>query len=577
MTINEDVLEDYSTLAELDNLFNEAWANGYIDGYVSIMKKQPDYCEHREGHEGRLLEEYESGYNFAIHDNVKWTRKYAWARGYSDGMRTSKLEWNEFVFFAFWANEYTGELFNRYNDGYYAGFFENYSKQRDYEWALGFLNQLRNLQARINILPRIQLFEKNHHDDHGYLHYPTAYEEGFEKAKTFCQYDSIAEAESAINFTRKIQWTIGYIDGKYHRKEKFELRPSDKELSRPRTIFDNFSFDYHEGYEVGTGRLFYEKRDVGMKSWEYNSCELKIERAEEETDKELIWGTGYVDGRTYGISRYRGYNDSEKAIYQEGFDIGFSELKQEKQDLNDNASITLYSAEFKGRSDANNYRCMFNHGYDRSRFHAYRIGFYSEMLFRLIHSNNLSNIEYTQDEICNYLKSFKVPPSNIYINNKLEAWKLGVKSGFTGNSARPNNNIFFCAEDDSIYSLNDESFAHNIESDLYNSYKEGCRFGYEHTFFYRWDFAYDAGFSDGDNYASEGTNVNKDYRSKFKGFELEAYDKGFSDALDFVEKSKKQADDNSSYEWTMEDTWDAMTDGMYGDYKGDVDFDKFGF
>ena len=157
MTINEDVLEDYSALAELDNLFNEAWANGYIDGYVSIIRKQPYYCEHHEGYEGRLLEEYESGYNFAIYDNVKWTRKYAWARGYSDGMRTSKLEWNEFCFFAFWANEYTGELFNRYNDGYYAGFFENYSKQRDYEWALGFLNQLRNLQARINILPRLLL------------------------------------------------------------------------------------------------------------------------------------------------------------------------------------------------------------------------------------------------------------------------------------------------------------------------------------------------------------------------------------------------------------------------------------
>ncbi len=577
MGVNEDGLEDYSALVELGDLLNEAWANGYIDGYVSVIRKQPDYCKHREGYVGRLLEEYESGYSSAIYDNVKWTRKYAWARGYLDGLRTSKLEWNEFGFLAFWANEYTGELLDRYNDGYYDGFFENYSKQRDYEWALGFLNQLRNLQARINILPRIQLVEKNYHDDHGYLHYPFAYEEGFEKAKTFCQYASLAEAESALDFTNKIQWIIGYIDGKYHRKERFELRQSDKKSSRPETIFDDFSFAYHEGYEVGTGHLFYEKSEMGMKSWEYNSCEIRIERSKEEIDNELIWGTGYVDGRMYGISRYRGYNDSEKAIYQEGFDIGFSELKQEKQELNNNAYTTLYSAEYKGRSDANNYRCMFNHGYDRVRFHAYRKGFYSEMLFSLIHPDYLSNKEYTQDEIRKYLRSFKVPTSNIYINNKLEAWKLGVKSGFTGNSARPNNDIFFCAEYDPIYGLNDDSFAHNIESDLYDSYKEGCRFGYEHTSFYRWNFAYDSGFSDGEDYASERANVKKDSRSNFKGYELEAYDKGFSDALDFVEKSEKQADDNSSYEWTMEDAWDAMTDGMYGDYKGDVDFDKFGF
>ena len=32
------------------------------------------------------------------------------------------------------------------------------------------------------------------------------------------------------------------------------------------------------------------------------------------------------------------------------------------------------------------------------------------------------------------------------------------------------------------------------------------------------------------------------------------------------------------YEWTEEDTWDAMTDGMYGDYPGgDIDYEKFGF
>lgn len=31
-------------------------------------------------------------------------------------------------------------------------------------------------------------------------------------------------------------------------------------------------------------------------------------------------------------------------------------------------------------------------------------------------------------------------------------------------------------------------------------------------------------------------------------------------------------------EWTAEDTWDAMTDGMYGDYPGgDVDYEVLGF
>lgn len=579
MTINEDVLDDYSALVELDNLFNEAWANGYIDGYVSVIRKQPDYCEHCEGYEGRLLEEYESGYNSAILDNVKWTRKYAWAQGYTDGMKTSKLEWNEFGFWAFWANEYTGELLKRYNDGYYAGFFENYSKQRDYEWALGFLNQLRNLQARINILPRIQLVENNHHDDHGYLHYPFAYEEGYEMAKTFCQYNTIAEAEKTINFTKKKQWIIGYIDGKYNRKERFGLTPFESPQNRIRTIFDENCWEYDDGYKAGSGDLIYDEVNKGMNSWEYKSSEVFIERTEEDIRKENVWGIGYVDGRMYGIFKFRGYNDVENAVYKEGFDVGYSELKQEKLINDHNASITLYSAENKGYSDAINYCCMFNHGYDRARFHAYRKGFYSEMKYRLVYANNSTNTEFSNEDIINYLKSLKVPTSKSYINNKLDAWKLGVKSGFTGNSARPNNSIFFYAEDNSIYSLDDISFAHNIEIDLYNSYKEGCRFGYEHTFFYKWDYAYDIGYSDGENYAFERTNVNKESRGKFKDFELEAYDKGFSEALDSAYKEKEDEENlgDSSYEWTKEDAWDAMTDGMYGDYKGYVDFDKFGF
>ena len=37
-------------------------------------------------------------------------------------------------------------------------------------------------------------------------------------------------------------------------------------------------------------------------------------------------------------------------------------------------------------------------------------------------------------------------------------------------------------------------------------------------------------------------------------------------------------DVKENYEWTEEDTWDAMTDGMYGDYPGsDVDYEKIGF
>ena len=43
-------------------------------------------------------------------------------------------------------------------------------------------------------------------------------------------------------------------------------------------------------------------------------------------------------------------------------------------------------------------------------------------------------------------------------------------------------------------------------------------------------------------------------------------------------KRKRQREMEGSYQWTEQDTWDAMTDGMYGDYPGgDVDYEKFGF
>ena len=43
-------------------------------------------------------------------------------------------------------------------------------------------------------------------------------------------------------------------------------------------------------------------------------------------------------------------------------------------------------------------------------------------------------------------------------------------------------------------------------------------------------------------------------------------------------KRQRQRELEEHYDWTEEDTWDAMTDGMYGDYPGgDVDYDAFGF
>lgn len=45
-----------------------------------------------------------------------------------------------------------------------------------------------------------------------------------------------------------------------------------------------------------------------------------------------------------------------------------------------------------------------------------------------------------------------------------------------------------------------------------------------------------------------------------------------------IKKRRREEEEEDSYEWTMEDAWDAMTDGMYGDYPGgDVDYEVFGF
>ena len=44
------------------------------------------------------------------------------------------------------------------------------------------------------------------------------------------------------------------------------------------------------------------------------------------------------------------------------------------------------------------------------------------------------------------------------------------------------------------------------------------------------------------------------------------------------ERKRRAFEDQEPYQWTAEDTWDAMTDGMYGDYPGgDVDYEILGF
>lgn len=44
------------------------------------------------------------------------------------------------------------------------------------------------------------------------------------------------------------------------------------------------------------------------------------------------------------------------------------------------------------------------------------------------------------------------------------------------------------------------------------------------------------------------------------------------------ERQRRAFENQAPYEWTAEDTWDAMTDGMYGDYPGgDVDYEVLGF
>ena len=559
-------MEENPGLIEYGNLLNEAWTNGYIDGYISVVRDVSGYHEHLEGYVGSVLEEYEAGYLSAIQDDVKWTRKYAWARGYTDGFKASSLEWSDFGYFAFWMPEYSGNLLKRYNTGYSVGFMVNYSKKRDYEWALGFVNQLRS--------PRNQLFGKNYHDDHGYLYYPIAYEEGYETAKTFHQYNTLNDAESCGKFSRSICWAIGFIDGRHNRNKR-----NDRSSNCFHPIFYECYFEYNDGYEAGV--FTYWNRDQELEELEPRPDNKEfVDSFRKQRNEEDIWGIGYIDGKLYGVLRYRGYKDAENDIYNIGYKIGSSERMNEKGSGDLVESVSLLKAEDIGRRDSLNYDFMINHGFDRPRFHAYREGFYKEKEWQFKQTNNLSNSEDITSKLLDYLKSFEAPFGQVYIDDKLSAWKLGVKSGFTGNSDETNRNIFFYSDEKDSLGLDENYSAHNIESYLFESYKEGCRFGFEHTYHYKWNEAYETGYEEGCDSASSGNEVISCSRDKYKGFELEAYDKGFSDGVDSVEKNNKQSDSfyDSADEWTREDVWDAMTDGQYGDYPGgDVDYEKIGF
>lgn len=48
--------------------------------------------------------------------------------------------------------------------------------------------------------------------------------------------------------------------------------------------------------------------------------------------------------------------------------------------------------------------------------------------------------------------------------------------------------------------------------------------------------------------------------------------------VDYEEGYDEREEYDSGYEWTDEDAWDAMTDGMYGDYPGSGwDPEMFGY
>lgn len=70
---------------------------------------------------------------------------------------------------------------------------------------------------------------------------------------------------------------------------------------------------------------------------------------------------------------------------------------------------------------------------------------------------------------------------------------------------------------------------------------------------------------------NEKVNINP-YSLEFFPFDL-----GLTNQIDNEEINYNQSSD-MDYQWTDEDTWDAMTDGQYGDYPGsNWDSEIFGY
>ena len=64
----------------------------------------------------------------------------------------------------------------------------------------------------------------------------------------------------------------------------------------------------------------------------------------------------------------------------------------------------------------------------------------------------------------------------------------------------------------------------------------------------------------------------------YKGYDMSYLIKTEEEIEEDRKREELMREQERSYEWTAEDAWDAMTDGMYGDYPGgDVDYEKIGF
>lgn len=54
-----------------------------------------------------------------------------------------------------------------------------------------------------------------------------------------------------------------------------------------------------------------------------------------------------------------------------------------------------------------------------------------------------------------------------------------------------------------------------------------------------------------------------DYEEFQSADNLDSFEEDPMDDVDYFDSSESMG-----YEWTLEDSWDALTDGMYGDYPG---------